>query len=201
VWNKGSHGILHALEQMEQELPFELLGVDSDNGSEFLNYHLYGYLKQKYIAFTRSRPYRKNDNAHVEQKNWTHARQLLGYQRMDNPEQVQSINELHDTWQDFQNHWCSNMKLKAKERLGSRIHKSYYPASTAYSKLLPYLNQSQKEQLENYHNTLNPFLLKASIEQGLRRVHKQAHRSSRPTDSLHSVPAYAILQPHQPVLT
>ena len=84
VWNKGSAGVVAATRDMEKSLPFELLGFDCDNGSEFLNYHLWGYLAQRQVPveFTRSRPHHKNDNAHVEQKNWTWPRQLLGYNRL-----------------------------------------------------------------------------------------------------------------------
>ena len=87
VWNKGAHGIVTATQDVEDRLPFAILGFDCDNGSEFLNHHLVNYFtdRKKKVGFTRSRPYQKNDNGHVEQKNWTHVRQLLGYQRLEGP--------------------------------------------------------------------------------------------------------------------
>jgi hypothetical protein len=88
VWNKGVAGVQAAVADIEVGLPFKLLGFDSDNGSEFLNWHLHDYFKRRkeVVNFTRSREYKKNDNAHVKQKNWTHVRQLVGYQQLDQPE-------------------------------------------------------------------------------------------------------------------
>jgi hypothetical protein len=99
TWNKGAEGVLGQVKDVEAKLPFELLGFDVDNGSEFLCFHLWRYLleRPRPVPLTRSRPYRKNDQAHVEQKNWTHVRQLLGYQRLEQPELVPFINELYRT--------------------------------------------------------------------------------------------------------
>ena len=96
MWGRGQHATLAAMRDVEASLPFELLGVDSDNGGEFLNYHMMGWLQQrpKPVFMTRSRPYQKDDNAHVEQKNYTHVRQCFGYERHDNPEVVELINVL-----------------------------------------------------------------------------------------------------------
>jgi hypothetical protein len=97
VWNKGAEGIVNATREVEASLPFELLGFDTDNGSEFLNWHLVRYFqdRKKAVGFTRSRPYKKNDNCHVEQKNWTHVRQLLGYDRLGEEEFLRPINDLY----------------------------------------------------------------------------------------------------------
>jgi hypothetical protein len=99
VWNKGAQGVLQQVKEVEAGLAFELLGFDVDNGSEFLAFHLWRYLldRPQPVPLTRSRPYRKNDQAHVEQKNWTHVRQLLGYQRLEQPELVPLINDLYRT--------------------------------------------------------------------------------------------------------
>ena len=90
VWEKGEQGVVKAIQDMENNLPFKIKGFDCDNGSEFLNWHLLKYLtkRKRPIQFTRSRAYHKNDNAHIEGKNWTHIRQYLGYQRFDKPELV-----------------------------------------------------------------------------------------------------------------
>ena len=97
VWNKGSDGVVREIKNIENNLPFAILGFDSDNGTEFLNYHLLRYFQQREnaVQFTRSRPYHKGDNAHVEQKNWTHVRQLFGYYRFENPELVELMNDLY----------------------------------------------------------------------------------------------------------
>lgn len=205
IWNKGAHGVKEAIEQMETNLPFELKGFDSDNGSEFLNHHLLNYLHDRgenpSVQFTRSRPYHKNDNAHVEQKNWTHARQLLGYNRLENPSKLGLINQLYKTWELYQNFFCSNLKLKEKKRIGSKWVKHYHSPLTPYRRLLASknLSQTQENKLQNLHASLNPFHLKQHIEQLLRRLHKLARRSSRPSGSLHSSPTCATSSP-TPVL-
>ena len=109
TWNKGSAGVMDQIKAIEQALPFELRGFDCDNGSEFLNHHLLRYFSEHPAkpAFTRSRPYKKNDNAHIEQKNWTHVRQLFGYERFDNPELIKPMNALYaKQWSQLQNHFC-----------------------------------------------------------------------------------------------
>jgi len=99
VWGKGEMGVLEQIKNIEASLPFPLLGFDSDNGSEFLNYHLLRHFTERTqsVQFTRSRAYHKDDNAHVEQKNWTHVRQWLGYHRFDLPEIVLLLNKLYTT--------------------------------------------------------------------------------------------------------
>ncbi len=114
VWNKGAHGVIEQIKDIEQSLTFPMLAFDSDNGSEFLNFHLVKYFceRKTVVPFTRSRPYHKNDNAHVEQKNWSHVRQLLGYQRLGNPECLSFINHLYkNVWSAYQNHFIPTFKL------------------------------------------------------------------------------------------
>jgi hypothetical protein len=104
TWGKGAQGTLEAIKDIEKTLPFTIKGFDCDNGSEFLNWHLVRYLteRKKPVAFTRARAYHKNDNAHVEGKNWTHIRQMLGYQRFDNPKLTDLLNELYTSeWNDY----------------------------------------------------------------------------------------------------
>jgi len=114
TWNKGAHGVLVQIQDIELRLPFALQGFDCDNGSEFLNYPLVRYFTDhpSVTSFTRSRPYRKNDNAHVEQKNWSHVRQLFGYDRFEDPNLVDLMNDLYvNEWSLYQNHFCPSMKL------------------------------------------------------------------------------------------
>ena len=115
VWNKGAAGVLSATEDVENGLPFDLLGFDCDNGGEFLNHHLWNYMakRQTPVEFTRSRPYHSDDNAHVEQKNWAWPRQLLGYSRLEDPELVAPIYALYkEVWGPLQNFFLPCLKLK-----------------------------------------------------------------------------------------
>ncbi len=128
VWGKGEKGVLEQIKDVEKMLPFPLLGFDSDNGSEFLNDHLLRHFtdRKQPIRFTRSRAYHKDDNAHIEQKNWTHVRQWLGYQRLDHPKVVSLMNNLyHNEWRLFHNFFLPSVKLIEKERIGSKTIKKH----------------------------------------------------------------------------
>jgi hypothetical protein len=117
MWGRGQAGTLAALRDVEASLPFELLGLDSDNGGEFLNYHVLSWLQKRSrpVFMTRSRPYKKDDNAHVEQKNWTHIRQCFGYERHDNPEVVELINALvKGAYGQLLNYFHASLKLEAQ---------------------------------------------------------------------------------------
>jgi hypothetical protein len=174
TWNKGAAGVLGQVKDVEANLPFELLGFDVDNGSEFLCFHLWRYLldRPRPVPLTRSRPYRKNDQAHVEQKNWTHVRQLLGYQRLEQPELVPLINELYRTWGLLHNFFCPNLKLLSKTRKGAKTIRKYSPPQTPYQRLLEskHLSQEKKQKLQNRFQQLNPLQLKREIEQKLKLV-------------------------------
>ena len=164
VWNKGAEGVLQQVKEVEAGLAFELLGFDVDNGSEFLAFHLWRYLldRPRPVPLTRSRPYRKNDQAHVEQKNWTHVRQLLGYQRLEQPELVPLINDLYRTWGRLHNFFCPNLKLLSKTRKGAKTVRKYSPPQTPYQRLLvsEHLSQNQKQKLPDQFQKLNPLQLK-----------------------------------------
>jgi hypothetical protein len=178
IWNKGAKDVVAAVKELEAELAFELEGFDVDNGSEFLTYHLWRYFfdRPRVVPMTRSRPYRKNDQAHVEQKNWTHVRQLLGYQRLEQPELVARINELYRTWGLLHNFFLPNLKLLSKTRQGARTIRKYAPPQTPYARLLAseHLGSKQKDQLRAQHRQLNPLRLKAQLEQQLKTVFDQA---------------------------
>ena len=166
--------MLEQVKAVEKALPFELLGFDVDNGSEFLCHHLCRYLleRSRPVPLTRSRPYRKNDQAHVEQKNWTHVRHLLGYQRLEQPRLVALVNQLYGHWGLLNNFFCPNLKLESKTRKGARIVRKYAPAQTPYQRLLPcpQLNAQQKQKLRSQFEGLNPLQLKKQIEQDLKNV-------------------------------
>ena len=178
VWNKGAAGVLEQVKDMEAKLPFELLGFDVDNGSEFLTHHLWRYLldRPRPVPLTRSRPYRKNDQAHVEQKNWTHVRQLLGYQRLEQPELVPWINELYRTWGRLHNFFHPNLKLLSKTRQGAKTIRKYGPPQTPYQRLIQseHLSPEQKQKLQSQFQQLNPLRLKEQLEQQLKLVFDKA---------------------------
>ena len=121
---------------------------------------------------TRSRAYRKNDQAHVEQKNWTHVRQLLGYERLEQPELIPLINDLYRTWGRFYNFFCPTLKLCRKLRQGSKTRRQYSAPQTPFQRLRDsaHLSQQQKDQLQAQYLKLNPLDLKDQIEQKLKVV-------------------------------
>ena len=175
VWGKGETGVLDQIRQIEQSLPFPLLGFDCDNGSEFLNHHLLRHFteRKKPIQFTRSRAYHKDDNAHIEQKNWTHVRQWLGYDRLDNPQVVPLMNDLYTReWRLFHNFFLPSVKLMAKERIASKTIRRYDRPKTPYQRIMesPLVPPAIKKQLIAQLKTLNPFHLRAAIETKLKKI-------------------------------
>jgi hypothetical protein len=177
VWNKGATGVLAATREVEERLPFGLIGFDSDNGGEFLNHHLWTYMRERKVAvdFTRSRPYHSDDNAHVEQKNWTWARQLLGYGRLENPELVGPISALYrEVWAPWQNFFLPCLKLEQKWRAGSHWRKRYERPRRAYERLCApgMLNLKQRRGLRERYESLDPFDLKDQLEEKLKGILK-----------------------------
>jgi hypothetical protein len=180
VWGKGETGVLEQIKHIEQSLPFPLRGFDCDNGSEFLNHHLFRHFTHRRhpVQFTRSRAYHKDDNAHVEQKNWTHVRQWLGYQRLDNPEVVTLLNSLYSQeWRLFHNFFCPSMKLIAKEKIGSKTIKHHDNPQTPYQRILksPHVHPSVKHSLTKQLETLNPFVLRKTMEKKLKTIFNPCH--------------------------
>ena len=175
VWNKGAAGVVAATREVEGGLPFELLGFDCDNGSEFLNYHLWGYLAQRGtpVEFTRSRPHHKDDNAHVEQKNWMWPRQLLGYTRLEDAALVEGICGIYkEVWGPLHNFFLPCLKLKEKWREGSHWRKRYETPRTAYERLCRpgILNLKQRGLLRDRYHSLDPFTLKGELERRLQQI-------------------------------
>jgi hypothetical protein len=175
TWNKGAQGVITQIKAIETALPFPLKGFDCDNGSEFLNHHLVRYFSghPDQPSFTRSRPYRKNDNAHVEQKNWSQVRHLFGYDRFDNPRLVDLMNDLYaNEWSQLQNHFCPTLKLREKSREGSRYVKRYHTPETPCQRVMgsDSVPEMIRRRLEKQHRTLNPFDLKRRIEAKLKNI-------------------------------
>ena len=177
VWNKGADNVVAQIHDIERNLPFRLLGFDCDNGSEFLNYHLVRYFTDRRapVCMTRSRPYKKNDNAHVEQKNWTHPRHLLGYDRICEPSITPAINDLYaNEWSLYQNHFCPSVKIISKTRINCKYKKTHDKPATPYQRLIASetLSDETKIMLDNLHNSINPFILKRIIENKLKHIFK-----------------------------
>lgn len=193
LWNRGQEATLCALKDLEENLPFPLLGLDSDNGGEFLNYHVLAWLQKRArpVYLTRSRPYKKDDNAHVEQKNWTHIRQWFGYERYDNPEVVPLLNELtRGPYEQLLNYFHASLKIERKEQSEGRIKRVYGPAQTPLSRVLASAEVSArtKAQLRKQKADLNPFALKEEVERRLRQIQaiRQAQEPSRKRFELQS---------------
>lgn len=177
VWNKGAGGVLAATQAVEDRLPFALLGFDSDNGGEFINHHLWAYMRERKapVDFTRSRPYHSDDNAHVEQKNYVWARHLLGYGRMENPDLVEPINALYrEVWAPWQNFFLPCLKLKKKWREGSHWRRRYEKPLTAFHRLCApgILNLKARNALRERYASLDPFTLKDELENRLKKILK-----------------------------
>jgi len=183
VWGKGETDVLEQIKDIEKSLPFPLLGFDCDNGGEFLHYHLLRHLaqRQRPVQFTRSRAYHKDDNAHVEQKNWTHVRQWLGSQRLDDPNVVPLLNHLYrHEWRFFHNFFCPSMKLLSKERVGSKTLKYHDPPKTPYQRTIesPHIILDTKQALSKQLEKLNPFVLRDAIEMKLKNILNPSPSSS-----------------------
>jgi hypothetical protein len=184
VWGKGETAVLAQVKDIEVSLPFLLQGFDSDNGSEFLNHHLLKYLsdRKQPVQFTRSRAYHKDDNAHIEQKNWTHVRQWLGYHRFDDPEIVPLLNELYTTeWRLFHNFFCPSVKLIEKQRIASKTIKRYDKPKTPYQRIMEsqQIMAEIKKELTDLFQTLNPFLLRKAMEKKLKKIFQLCCKNSR----------------------
>jgi len=190
IMGKGQSAALEALKKLHARTPFNWQGLDSDNGGEFINIPLWKYCTEKEIEFTRSREYRKNDNAYVEQKNWTHVRKLLGYQRYDTPQELTIINSLYDNeLRLYKNFFQPVMKLSIKKRIGGKLIRKYYPPETPFKKLLQskQISAEQKQKLQDLYQTLNPAQLKRAIAQKLDALHQaylNKHKSCLSADRL-----------------
>ena len=183
VMGKGERGVVAAIEDIKNNLPFKLTGLDSDSGGEFINWHLVRYCQKNNLYFTRSRPYMKNDNAYVEQKNNTHIRKLLGYERFDNPAQLRLMNDLYrNEWRLFSNFFRPVMKIERKEKINNSLcRKIYDTAKTPYRRLMEsdQISQEQKTKLRELYLSLNPVQLKKNINEKVRIIRQSGGRHSK----------------------
>lgn len=156
--HRGQQAVFQALVQARARLPFPLRGIDSDNGSEFINAHLVRYCQNEQLTFTRSRPYKKNDQAYVEQKNWSMVRQLVGYERYERASASEALQALYQVVRLYTNFFQPSLKLVSKERVESRVKKKYDQARTPYQRVLEseHVNEEAKAMLRQQYATLNP---------------------------------------------
>jgi hypothetical protein len=183
IMGRGEAGVLNALQDITKVLPFVLVGIDSDNGSEFINYHLLRYCKRQGIQFTRSRPYKKDDNAHIEQKNWTHIRKLIGWDRYDSLSALQAMNELYrGELRLFMNLYQPSVKLIKIIRIGSRMKRVYDNPSTPFDRLLKseQADHVKLNALKALRNQINPFELSARVNGKLENIFCLAHHRFQP---------------------
>jgi len=161
VWGKGQQRVGSAVHRVRQRLPFSLLGLDSDNGGEFINQHLYNYCRKEGITFTRARSYKKNDSCHVEQKNWSVVRRLVGYDRYNSHAALEYLNLVYATLRHYVNFFQPTMKLVSKTRHGAKVHKVYDTARTPYQRLLESgtLTPAKRAELAATYRGLNPVQL------------------------------------------
>lgn len=177
VWHKAAQGVVSAVQEIENALPFELLGFDCDNGSEFLNRYLIKHFtvdhpRKHIIQLTRSREYRKNDNAHVEQRNWSHPRQLFFRERIDFIPLVEVMNDIYrNEFSHLRNHFYPTMKLDEKVMVLSRYRRVYRGAVTPYERVMNSTDvpEARKDALRAVHETLDPITLRQELERKLRR--------------------------------
>lgn len=174
VQQKSQHQVTEAIRELRTRLPFPLLGIDSDNGSEFINDLLYNYCQNEHITFTRSRPYRKNDQAHVEQKNWSVVRNVVGYDRLETDVDWLLLKAIYTDLRLFVNFFQPVLKLVGKDRVGEKVIKRYDTATTPYQRVLdsPYVSKNIKTYLSLQYVLLNPVTLKFRIDANVAKLWK-----------------------------
>ena len=173
VLGKGQLAVIAALEEIRLALPFALRGIDSDSGSEFINRQCVKWCQSNELDFTRSRPYHKNDNAHIEQKNWTHVRKVFGWQRFDSHEAVAAMNDVYaNEVRLLMNYFQTSVKLVEKRRVGSRVQRHYDAAMTPLDRLiaLKLIDESTAARLIEHRKGIDPFALVAAIDRKVRAI-------------------------------
>ena len=190
VQNKAQIHVFTGLKNVRARLPFPLLGLDSDNGAEFINNELARYCDQQRITFTRSRPYRKNDNCFVEQKNFSVVRRTVGYYRYDTPTQLRLLHALYARLRLYTNFFQPVMKLKEKLRTGSRVTRHYDTPQTPYQRVLahPKVDQSIKDTLSAQYRSLNVVTLKRELDKLQRLLFRTAIQAGPLAQPPHAIP-------------
>jgi len=180
IFGKGQSRVRAGIHRIRQRLPFALQGLDSDNGGEFINRHIYNYCRDEKITFTRSRSYKKNDSCHVEQKNWNVVRRVIGYGRYSSRTALAAINNIYSLLRLYMNFFQPAMKIVSKTRHGARVHKVYDTAQTPYQRLLRFgiLSEAKQRELKDLYQSLNPAMLLEHINSSLEILWKLEDRNS-----------------------
>lgn len=178
ILGKSKQRTVAALDEAAQRLPFRLRGIDPDNDGQFINYFLYDWCtnRPEPVEFTRSRAYKKNDNAHVEQKNWSTVRRVFGYVRLETERQHRLLQQLYaGPLRDWQNFFQPTLKLAEKERRGSRVIKRHDTARTPYQRVLdnPHVPEERTQALRAYYATLNPVTIKRKVDRLITEIFKK----------------------------
>ncbi len=179
ILGKGQMATFKALQEIKDSLPFELKGIDPDNDGCFINYHLWNYCKEQNIQFTRSRPYKKDDNAYIEQKNWTHVRKIFGYIRYESEEALHAMNDLyHNQLRQFQNFFQPSVKLIKKTRIASRLVILYDKPKTPFQRLCTCKSVDKNKiiELKRIYASLDPFQLSKTIDNKLNLIYHMAEK-------------------------
>jgi len=183
ILGKAEDSVVSALGEMACAFPFKIKGLDSDNGSEFINWHVYRYCKKNKIQPFRGRPYKKDDNAHIEQKNWTHVRKLMGWDRYDTREAAAAMNDLYgNELHLFMNLFMPSMKLMSKKRIGSKLTRVYEKPKTPFERVLESKqgDPEKMQALKRLKDQLDPFSLARTIEEKLERIYKRVNERQSP---------------------
>jgi hypothetical protein len=186
VWGKGQERVRGAVHHMRERLPIPMLGLDSDNGSEFINQGLYDYCQRWGITFTRSRSYKKNDSCHVEQKNWAVVRRVIGYDRFSSKTAYEALGDAYTLLRLYINFLQPVLKLVGKTRNGAKVYKVYDTAQTPYQRLLKsgVVTEDKKRELANIYGALNPVTLLKQIRQSVEHLWTLAERQAGKTRSV-----------------
>jgi hypothetical protein len=188
VWGKGQERVGGAVHHVRERLPMPMLGLDSDNGSEFINHGLYDYCRRNHITFTRARSYKKNDNCYVEQKNWAVVRQVVGYDRFSSKVAYKALEDVYLLLRLYVNFFQPVLKLVKKTRHGAKVHKVYDTAQTPYQRLVKsgVLTDDKKEELAYIYNALNPVMLLKQIRKAVEYLWTLAEPISSPLERINS---------------
>jgi hypothetical protein len=178
VWGKGQDRVGGAVHHVRKRLPMTLLGLDSDNGSEFINHSLYDYCRRNGVTFTRSRSYKKNDSCHVEQKNWSVIRRVIGYDRFSSKAAFKALDDVYTLLRLYVNFFQPVLKLVGKSRHGARVRKAYDKAQTPYQRLLTsgVLTEDKRRELADIYGALNPVTLLKQITESVEYLWTLAER-------------------------
>ena len=205
IMGKSQESTFQALQKVRQRTPFCWKGLDSDNGTEFINAILYKYCDRENLEFTRSRPNRKNDNAYIEQKNWTHVRKVVGYLRYDTVVELTIINDLYcGDLRVYKNFFQPVMKLVSKERIGGRVKRKYDIPKTPYQRLMEsgQIPEEDREELKRVYLSSNPAQLKRNIDTKLDNLYhayqqkmKVQQSDPRKSPTPHPVTSFMMQQP------